>query len=107
MLTCSYCAYLRKCIEKAYKEGYEHNPDFEGEAGCPNFGFKRNTNADRIRAMSDGQLAHLMVERNVNESTLLLLNKDHALTATQIEALKHRIYCDCMQWLKQPAQEEL
>ena len=62
------------------------------------------TNADRIRAMSDDQLAHFMAERNVNESTLLLLNEDHSLTATQIEALKHRIYCTWKQWLKQPAE---
>ena len=65
------------------------------------------TNADRIRAMSDEELAHFMAERNVNESTLLLLNKDHGLTAVQIEVLKHRIYCALVQWLKQPAQEEL
>ena len=64
------------------------------------------TNADRIRAMSDEELAHFMAERNVNESTLLLLNKDHGLTAIQIEALKHWIYCALVQWLKQPAQEE-
>lgn len=57
--------------------------------------------------MSDEELARFMAERNVNESTLLLLNKDHGLTAIQIEALKYRIYCALVQWLKQPAQEEL
>lgn len=62
------------------------------------------TNADRIRAMSDEELAHFMVERNVNESTLQLFDKDYALTAVQIEALKHRLYCACIQWLKQPAE---
>ena len=48
---------------KANKEGHEHNPDFEGEDSCPNFGFKRNTNADRIRAMSDEEMAasHLII----------------------------------------------
>ena len=56
-MTCRYCANLRKCIEKATKEGYEHNVDFDAEDGCPNFGFKWNTNADRIRAMSDEELA--------------------------------------------------
>lgn len=66
----------------------------------------RMTNADRIRAMSDEELAHFMAERNVNESTLLLLNKDHGLTDTQIEALRHNIYCACMQWLRMPAEGE-
>jgi len=64
------------------------------------------TNADRIRAMSDEELAHFMVERNINESTLQLFDKDYALTAVQIESLKQRLYCACMQWLKQPAEGE-
>lgn len=84
-----------------------------GEKGCWNDGKCRAisncenkvfTNADRIRAMSDRELAHFMAERNVNESTLLLINKDHGLTAVQIEALKHSIYCALMQWLQQPAE---
>lgn len=67
---------------------------------------KRMTNADRIRAMSDEELAYFMVERNVNESTLLRINKDHRLTAVQIEELRHRVFCACIQWLKQPAEGE-
>lgn len=65
---------------------------------------KPKTNADRIRAMSDRELAEFMAERNVNESTVLLLNKDHGLTATQIKAMKHNVYCALMQWLQQPAE---
>lgn len=64
------------------------------------------TNADRIRAMSDEELASFMTDRNVNESTLLLLNKDNGLTDVQIEAIRHNIYCCLMQWLKQPAEGE-
>lgn len=63
----------------------------------------RMTNADRIRAMSDEELARFLAERNVNESTVQLLDKDNALTAVQIEALRYRIYCALVQWLKQPA----
>ena len=54
-LTCNYCARLRECIKEANVEGHEHNNDFEGEKYCQKF--KRNTNADRIRAMSDERLA--------------------------------------------------
>ena len=68
-----------------------------------NYKPKPQTNADRIRAMSDEELARFMADRNVNESTLLLLNKDHGMTNIQIEALRHNIYCACKQWLKQPA----
>ena len=65
------------------------------------------TNADRIRAMSDAELAHFMAERSVNEYTVNLLDKDAVLTAVQIEALKHNIYCGLMQWLKQPAEGDV
>lgn len=73
---------------------------------CNGSGKMPMTNADRIRAMSDEELANWMAERNVNESTLLLLNPRHELTAIQIEAIKHTIYCACRQWLKQPAETE-
>ena len=67
---------------------------------------KPQTNADSIRAMSDEELAHFLAERSVNESTVQLLNKDAALTAVQIEALRHNIYCAFRQWLKQPAENK-
>ena len=62
------------------------------------------TNGERIRAMSDEELAQFLAERSVNEYTVSLLCKDDALTAVQIEAQKHRIYCAFMKWLKQPAE---
>ena len=76
-----------------------------GYEKCKSYRPDSMTNADRIRAMTDEELAKFMAERNVNESTLLLLNEDHSLTAAQIATLKHRVYCACMQWLKQPAEE--
>ena len=69
------------------------------------FKAKPQTNADRIRAMSDAELAQFLAERSVNESTVQLLDKDNDLTAVQIEAIRHRIYCALIQWLKQPAEE--
>ena len=62
------------------------------------------TNADRLRAMTDEELANFVAERTVNESTVHRINKDHGLTAVQIEAIKHNVYCAFMQWLKQPAE---
>lgn len=79
------------------------------EDGCPQTirrMIKVLTNADRIRAMSDEELANFMAERTVNESTLHRLDKDHGLTAVQIEAIKHNVYCAFMQWLKQPVKTE-
>ena len=65
---------------------------------------KPQTNADRIRAMSDAELAQFLAERSVNESTVQLLDKDNDLTAVQIEAIRRRIYCALIQWLKQPVE---
>ena len=65
------------------------------------------SNADRIRAMSDEELAKWMAERNVNESTVHLINKYHGLTAVQIKAIRHNVYCGLMQWLKQPAEGDV
>ena len=102
-----------ECLQNPYNDSVVHDPKHphwivqRSRIKCPLYNAKPQTNADRIRAMSDEKLAHFMAERSVNESTLLLLNKDHGLTAVQIEALKHNIYCACMQWLQQPAQEEL
>lgn len=90
-MICIYCANLRKCIEKANKDGYEHNDNFDADDGCPNFGFKRNTNADRIRAMSDGELAEFISNCGC---------PDHGLDCTDSCAV-----C-VMKWLKQPAEVE-
>ena len=54
----------RKCIEKATKEGYEHNADFDPKDGCTGIGYKSATNADRIRAMSDEELAKFLTHIN-------------------------------------------
>lgn len=90
MATCRTCAYLRKCIEKATKEGYEHNVDFDASDGCPNFGFKSNTNADRIRAWNDHELAET-IANFVSE----IDNGDVRYSDDPN---------DWLEWLKQPAE---
>jgi hypothetical protein len=57
-LTCKSCARLKECIKAGNDAGCEHNDNFEGEKYCRTF--KRNTNADRIRAMSDEELADML-----------------------------------------------
>ena len=101
-MKCKHCTHRDECADDAFINGAEF--DLEAEHECA--GYEPFTNADRIRAMTDRELARFMAERNVNESTLLLLNKDHGLTAIQIEALRHNVYCALMQWLQQPAEGE-
>lgn len=100
MTTCRTCAYLRKCIEKATKEGYEHNVDFDASSGCPNFGFKSNTNADRIRAMSDEELAKWLID--------LQTVCECCSTEERCEFVRSEDFCrqHILEWLKQPAEEE-
>ena len=63
------------------------------------------TNADRIRAMSDEELAEFLADKYVMESCLRLKDEGYEPTETQKKAIKHTLYCTWIQWLKQPAQE--
>ena len=96
MATCRSCAYLRKCIEKATKEGCEHNVDFDPKDGCTGIGFKSNTNADRIRAMSDGELVKFIGHNSLCDQ---IQNDERKWCDAQA-------VCDnCLfEWLKQPAE---
>lgn len=68
---------------------------------------KPQTNADRIRAMNDEELARFLADKLENEYILSckrLGYNEHMLTATEIEAIRHTCYCVWMRWLKQPAE---
>lgn len=104
MATCRNCAYLRKCIEKATKEGYEHNVDFDPKDGCTGIGYKSNTNADRIRAMSDEELAKVLNAFTVyfdecNRSSCEVDCKDCELC--ELCSLGEN---KALEWLKRPAE---
>ena len=64
---------------------------------------KPKINADRIRGMSDTELAKFLAERFANE-TCNRLSEDAVVTATQIAAITHTWYCCWLDWLKQPAE---
>lgn len=104
MATCRTCAYLRKCIEKATKDGYEHNVDFDASSGCPNFGFKSNTNADRIRAMSDEELANWLVQKTVYQESAWS-EPSYLNFLTSQDDTKENAIKGTVEWLKQPAEE--
>jgi hypothetical protein len=62
------------------------------------------TNADRIRAMSDEELANFFADRCLMVGYSQLTDARYNLTATQIEAQKQTAYCILMRWFKQPAE---
>ena len=104
MATCRTCVYLRKCIEKATKEGYEHNVDFDASSGCPNFGFKSNTNADRIRAMTDDEMADWLARTQIDNVASAL--KIAGVQWEEYPDMKDEVKKDALEWLKQPAEGE-
>jgi hypothetical protein len=64
------------------------------------------TNADRIRAMTDEELALFLTERYAKESILRVREEGHEPTATQIKALHERLHLTWMRWLRQYAEVE-
>lgn len=76
---------------------------WEAKVNC-----KPQTNADRIRAMSDEELARFFFADKIGNEYILSQKRlgysEHTLTATQIEAIRHNCYCIWMRYLKQPAE---
>ncbi len=74
----------KACIERYNKE----------------MGIKPKTNADRIRAMSDRELADFLSSKFSEVGC-----EEHNLSAIQLEAIKHNLFCIFMKWLRQPTKE--
>lgn len=66
--------------------------------------FRQITNADRIRAMTDEELARFIANKIVNLENHKMIEQGHTPTATQLSALGHTCYCTLVQWLQQPAE---
>ena len=67
---------------------------------------KQQTNADRIRAMNDRELAEYLSGILISQSCLRLKEDGYEPTATQIGEIEHRLYYTWMTWLQQPAEDE-
>ena len=95
---CPQCAHRNVCI------AIDNQPCTE----CNQFLGERNTvtHADRIRAMTDEELARFIANKIVNLENYKMIEQGHTPTATQLSALGHTCYCTLVQWLKQPAEED-
>ena len=67
---------------------------------------KKQTNADRIRAMSDMELAQWMASRIANLKFLDIEMSGKQLTATEKAALTHDLYVVFGRYLQQPAEDD-
>lgn len=105
-MACKQCKYIDRCMSEASFLGQVFDPDYDGEHSCPEF--DTFTNADRIRAMSDEELARFLADKLAKEHCNLLCAEGHIPlpTATGIMAINHTWYCVFMKWLKQPAEGE-
>ena len=62
------------------------------------------TNADRIRAMSDEELARFVATKIGNLENHKMAEQGHTPTATQLSALGQTMYRTLMNWLRQPVE---
>ena len=71
-----------------------------------NVGGKPMTNGDRIRAMTDEELADCIADLVVKKIRWDLSETGHELVAAQISEIKRIWACSLREWLKQPAEEK-
>ena len=90
IMTCRQCKCINVCMAQADGLGQAFDPNYDGEHGCTDFA--PFTNADRIRAMSDFELAKEI---------------ENAQSGIEIKNPKNIDYFDCiLEWLQQPAEDE-
>lgn len=66
---------------------------------------KPQTNADRIRAMTDEELAAFHANGGVTEACLRLEDEGYSATTEQKMELREKLYATWLKWLQQPAEE--
>lgn len=71
---------------------------------CHQFDPIQKTNAERIRAMSDEELAHFIADRLVAESCHRINDDGYKPTAVDIEKIRSNVYYAWLRWLKLPAE---
>ena len=109
------CAYCLTMAEQMISDGVTVTTGIRMECkyvdkdGCPQTisrMFHIQTNADRIRAMSDEELANFFADKCLMASYSQLTDAKYNLTATEIEAQKHTAFSILMKWLQKPAEGE-
>lgn len=66
---------------------------------------KPQTNADRIRAMSDEELARFAADRQANETYVRLTAARYKPSAGLFNATREILYAKYLYWLRQPVKD--
>ena len=94
---------MAKCTGVRCPMQYGYKVEECNHTDCP-YRTEPITNADRIRAMTDEELAKFIANKIVNLENHKMIEQGHTPTATQLSVLGHTCYCTLVQWLKQPAE---
>lgn len=94
-MTCKQCKYIDRCMSEASFLGQVFDPNYDGEHGCREF--DTFTNADRIRAMGDEELAELLLNACIGSKCGEQPTNEHG----SIDCFACRL-----KWLKQPADQD-
>ena len=90
-MTCKQCKYIAVCMAEVDGLGQVFDPNYDGEHRCADF--VPFTNADRIRAMSDEELADV-----VANGVGCVLKAPHCMDVDCTPCI--------LKWLKQPFEGE-
>lgn len=90
-------------IKGVHSEFYPCKPDIFGKTYNAEY---PQTNADRIRAMSDEELAEFMANKCLDGETAKLAQPwGWTLTYTEREMVRHKLFMQWFGWLKQPVKD--
>lgn len=64
------------------------------------------TNADRIRAMDDRELAEFLAAHDISQSVQRLYEKGYTPTAIQLKEIETTLYHTYYRWLQMPVEDE-
>lgn len=82
-MECKSCKHYIECLNEANKRGEIFDPEYDGEHRCGANSFEKISNRDRIRAMTDDELAAFI-----------------CCTGWRLSERK-----ECLEWLQQEADE--
>ena len=93
IMTCEQCKYITVCMAQADGLGQVFDPNYDGEHGCTDFA--PFTNADRIRSMTDEELAAFLCKEKI--CTFCFCDDFCAIDGVEGNGL--------LKWLQQPAEK--
>lgn len=94
-MECKSCKHYRECLNEANKRGEIFDPEYDGEHGCGANSFEKISNGDRIRAMTDEELAYWMhgfVKKHFDD-----FGEEYTMDPEYVE--------DAIEWLQREADE--